>query len=162
VLSTLWRCRIVIYETRKHCSENERRTSECFICANVTRVHYCRVTLFSECSKTRILLKIAVRALVLQNHPKSIRTSARKSISYTTMRSRNIECFLALLSGLIVLECCFRRHDRKILHVHHLRRTRDHVPRLYAVAVLQRQPSAGGEEETHRKRYREHCVRRCG
>jgi hypothetical protein len=112
--------------------------------------------------RRRILLEIDVRALVLQNHPKSIRTSARKSISHTTMRSRNIECSLALLSGLIVLECCFRRHDRKILHVHHLRRTRDHVPRLYAVAVLERQPSAGGEEETHRKRYREHCVRRCG
>jgi hypothetical protein len=112
--------------------------------------------------RRRILLEIDVRALVLQNHPKSVRTSARKSISHTTMRSRNIECFLALLSGLIVLECCFRRHDRKILHVHHLRRTRDHVPRLYAVAVLERQPSAGGEEKTHRKRYREHCVRRCG
>jgi hypothetical protein len=30
------------------------------------------------------------RALVLQHHPKSIRTSARTSISHTSMRSRNI------------------------------------------------------------------------
>jgi hypothetical protein len=34
--------------------------------------------------------QIDVRALVLQNHSKSIRTSARTSISRTTMRSRNV------------------------------------------------------------------------
>jgi hypothetical protein len=34
-----------------------------------------------------LVREIVVRALVLQNHPKSIRTSARTSISRTTMRS---------------------------------------------------------------------------
>jgi hypothetical protein len=37
-----------------------------------------------------LVRKIDVRALVLQNYPKSIRTSAQTSISRTTMRSRNV------------------------------------------------------------------------
>jgi hypothetical protein len=37
-----------------------------------------------------LVREINGRALVVQNHPKSIRTSARTSISRTTMRLRNV------------------------------------------------------------------------
>jgi hypothetical protein len=49
--------------------------------ARVCRIrYYYQVKLFSECSKRRML----------PNHPKSIRTSARMSISHTTTRLRNV------------------------------------------------------------------------
>jgi hypothetical protein len=37
-----------------------------------------------------LVREIDVRALVLQNHPKSVRISVGKSISRTTMQSRNV------------------------------------------------------------------------
>jgi hypothetical protein len=83
---------------------HERKRSECFICANVpnkssrievrtiffetnNRVYYYQVKLFSgECfldDFEALMPEIDIRALVLQNHSKSIRISARTSILRT-------------------------------------------------------------------------------
>lgn len=38
---------------------------------------------------------------------------------------------------------CFRRHDGQVLHLHSVRGTRDHVPRLHPAALFPRQPATG-------------------